>query len=102
MSKTYNLMEAAELLNRSTMQVSRYIESGLLSAEKIGRFWSITQEDIDNFQSPTRAAFNNVVKGKSVSAFGELLDLVKTKDWNDEEKKIIKRARQIYNEIKKQ
>ena len=56
MSKTYNLMEAADLLNRSTKQVSRYIESGLLSAEKIGRFWSITQEDIDNFQSPTRVA----------------------------------------------
>ncbi len=46
--------EAAEAIDRSHSQVTRYITSGLLRAIKQGNQWFIPEEQLKGFEPPPR------------------------------------------------
>ncbi|MBI3335592.1 MAG: helix-turn-helix domain-containing protein, partial [Candidatus Portnoybacteria bacterium] len=51
-NKLLTIEEVAEVLRVSTRSVTRYIESGRLTASKIG-VWRIKQSDLDDFLNKT-------------------------------------------------
>lgn len=50
--KLLTIEEVAEILRVSTRSITRYIESGRLSASKIG-VWRIKQSDLNDFLNKT-------------------------------------------------
>lgn len=47
-SKLYSVSEAAEMLNMKVPQILYRIKTGKIKADKIGWFWAIPKEEIDD------------------------------------------------------
>lgn len=57
MKKVYTLDEVADILKITRRSLYMYIEDGRLPAVKIGRYWRVSEEAIDDFLS--RGVKNN-------------------------------------------
>lgn len=47
--KVYTLDEVAEMLKITKRTLYNYVKTGELKAVKIGKYWRVTRENIDNF-----------------------------------------------------
>ncbi len=53
-NKLYSLAEASEILGLAPTQLQYRIKTGKIEANKIGWFWTISQEEIDRYQEESQ------------------------------------------------
>lgn len=76
-TKTISVMQAANILGVSRVQVVRKIQSGTIPAQKIGRAYSIKEEDLPGIHQPSTKIENQRIKKAVDKMFKQHGDVMK-------------------------